>query len=377
MKPLHRLTAILLVTIGIVTAGGAASVNAAGAGLIQPTASCSASRASVTFTWRPLPGSSQQWLDVSTKDNGFARGTYESEGPMNGSTTSFVWDGLKTSETIYWRINSNTADGWQPSDTDTYTPCGAAAAGLKYVFGTNVSSADQTSVRDAIKVATEYGKEVINFEPSTYTVHAYQDLGEMAEALARWSEDPSPQTIERLKQLYARNVAGVVSFGDGMFIPTWTSSWTGSTTYRYLVIAHEYFHVVQGALRATPERRGTPLWLSEGSAELFGVNVYTRKTGRSFSDIRNVYIREVAGFTESLVNLEAGGRFGATANDSYPLAMLAVEFLLKDRGWKGIYDYYKAIGANVEWHRAFSDSFGVAYDSFATSFENYRQNGYK
>jgi len=41
-----------------------------------------------------LPGSSQQWLDVSTRDNGFAAGSFDSEGPFNGSQTSFVWDGL-------------------------------------------------------------------------------------------------------------------------------------------------------------------------------------------------------------------------------------------------------------------------------------------
>jgi len=93
--------------------------------------------------------------------------------------------------------------------------------------------------------------------------------------------------------------------------------------------------------------------------------------------VRNAYIRDVDGVAESLVNLEAGGRFGATADESYPLAMLAVEYLIKDRGWQGVVDYYKAIGANVEWHQAFTQSFGVAYDSFAGAFESYRQNGYK
>jgi hypothetical protein len=377
MKSLHRFTAILVLTVGLITASTASGVSAAGAGLNQPTASCAATRASVTFTWRPVPGSSQQWLDVSTKDNGFSAGTFDSEGPMKGSTTSYVWDGLTAGEKVFWRINSNTADGWQPSETGTFIPCGAAASGVTYVFGTNVSQAEQASVRDAIKVSTDYGKEVLNFEPSTYTVHAFQDLGEFAEAMARWSEDPSPQTIERLKNVYARNVAGVVSFGDGLFIPTWVGSWTGSATYRYLVVGHEYFHIVQGALKATPERRGTPLWLSEGSAELFGMNVYVKKTGRSYSELRNVYIRDVADFTESLVNLEAGGRFSATANDSYPLAMLAVEYLIKDRGWQGLVDYFKAIGAKTVGHRAFSDSFGVPYDSFAGAFEAYRQNGYR
>jgi hypothetical protein len=380
MKPLHRATAILLLAIGLFAATGGAGANAAGAGLTQPTASCSAGRASVTFAWRPLPGSSQQWLDVGNRDNGFARGTFESQGPMDGSTTSYVWDGLKSGERIYWRVNSLTADGWLPSDTGSYTPCAATAAGVNYVFGTNVSSADQAAVRDAIKNASDYGKEVLGFEPSTYTVHAYQDVGELADALARWAEDPSPATIDAIKQRYSDSrivILGSVIAGDGMFITTWTDAWTRSRTYRHLVISHEYFHIVQAALMGGTNRRGTPLWLSEGSAELFGMQAYARKTGAEYSGLRSAYIRELNSVTESLIALEAGGRFRETANDSYPLAMLAVEFLIKDRGWQGMVDYFKAIGARVEWHKAFSDSFGVAYDSFASAFENYRQNGYR
>jgi hypothetical protein len=375
MKPLHLVTALLLCTIGIFAS--AVSVSAAGAGLNQPTSSCSSARASVTFTWRPVPGSSQQWIDLSTQDNGFAAGTFISEGPFNGSTTSYVWDGIRAGQRHFWRVNSNTAEGWQPSDTGSFTPCPATAQGITYIFGTNVSQADQASVRDAIKNATDYGKEVVGYEPPTYTVHAFHDQGEMAETYARWIEDPSPGTIERVRRMFGPNIGGVVSFGDGMFIPTWVASWTRSSTFRYLVVAHEYMHVMQGSLRATPERRGTPLWLSEGSAEYFGVLAFSRKTGREYSSLRDAYIREVDGVRESLVNLEAGGRFSQIANDSYPLAMLAFEYLIRDRGWKALVDYYRAIGANVQWQQAFTNSFGVAYDSFAGSFEAYRQNGYR
>src|SRR6185503_17727299 len=174
-------TAFVLLSIGLIGTG-APSASAAGAGLNQPTTSCSSGRASVTFSWRPVPGSSQQFLDVSTNDNGFAAGTFETEGPFNGSTTSYVWDGLKSGQRHYWRVNSNTPDGWQPSETGSFTPCAATATGVNYIFGTNVSAADQAAVRDAIKNATDYGKEVLSgYEPTTYTVHAFQDSGEMAE----------------------------------------------------------------------------------------------------------------------------------------------------------------------------------------------------
>jgi hypothetical protein len=332
----------------------------------------------VTFTWRPLPGSSQQWLDVSTHDDGFAAGTFDSEGPLDGSLTSYVWDGFKSGQPIFRRINSNTSEGWKASPTGFYIPCPETAAGVRFVFGTNVSVADQAGVRDLIRVSSELSRRLLGFVPRDYTVHAYEDLGEIASAYAYWIEDPSPDTMESARRFFGRGrIAGVVVNGDGMFIPTWTASWTRSVSYRYLVLGHEYMHLVQAALRETPERRGTPLWLSEGSAEYFGLLVYCARTRTEFASVRSSYIRSVDGVTESLVGLEAGGRFSQVADDSYPLAMLAFEFLLQQGGWQAYVDYFKAIGAKVEWHQAFTQSFGVPYDSFAGAFETYRQNGYK
>jgi hypothetical protein len=376
MKPLLPITALIFLTLALIASATTVSAST-GADLLQPATSCSSTRSSVTFTWRPVPGSTAQWLDVSTEDNGFAPGTFETEGPIEGSTTSHVWDGLKSGTPYFWRVNASTAEGWQSSQTASFTPCADTATGVRYVFGTNVSQADQNAVREAIRISTDYGKQVLGFEPSAYTVHAFQDVGELADVYARWVEDPSPDTIFRIRRSFGPGLAGLVSYGDGMFIPTWNASWTRSATYRYLVIGHEYFHIVQAALRETSERRGTPLWLSEGSAELFGVLVYCRKTGADYNTIRNNYIRETDGLTETLVAFETGGRFSQTANESYPLAMLAFEYLIKETGWQGIIDYYRAIGRNQHWQAAFTQSFDTPYDAFARSFDEYRQRGYR
>lgn len=351
---------------------------ATGAELKEPGFSCSSTRASVTFNWRPVPGGTSQWIDLSLKDNGFERGTFMTEGPINASQTSYVWDGIQSGEVHFWRLNTLTADGWVTSETGTFVPCNETARGAIFRFGTNVSATDQAAVRDMIRTSAALSRRLLNFEATTYTVHAYEDLGEIATAYAYWVEDPAPDTIEFARRLFGRgSIVGLVSYGDGMFIPTFTNAWKRSSNYRYLVLGHEYMHLVQTALRETPERRGTPLWLSEGSAELFGILVYCARTSTDFSTLRNAYIRSVDGVTESLVGLEAGGRFSQVAEDSYPLAMLAFEYLILQRGWPGYVDYYRAIGANVEWHQAFTQSFGVPYDSFAASFENYRVNGYR
>jgi hypothetical protein len=259
-----------------------------------------------------------------------------------------------------------------------FVPCEATARGVVYKFGTNVTQADQAIVRDLIRISTRMSQRLLGFVAPNYTVHGYQELGEIATAYAYWVEDPAPDTIEAARRLFGRgSLVGLVSNGDGMFIPTFTPAWVRSPSSRYLVLGHEYMHIVQAALRETAERRGTPLWLSEGAAELFGVLVYCERTGAEFSSVRSAYIRSVDEVRESLAGLETGGRFSQVADDSYPLAMLAFEFLIRDRGWQGYVDYYRAIGANVQWHRAFTQAFGVPYDSFAGAFEAYRRNGYR
>jgi LPXTG-site transpeptidase (sortase) family protein len=97
--------------------------HAASASLQFPSASCSGGSANVTFSWQPLAGASQTWLDISDVDNNFAPGSFNSV-PVGGAS-SYTWPALKSGTPYVWRINSLTSAGWQPSEVAALTPCGS------------------------------------------------------------------------------------------------------------------------------------------------------------------------------------------------------------------------------------------------------------
>ncbi|OGY22100.1 MAG: hypothetical protein A2113_02735 [Candidatus Woykebacteria bacterium GWA1_44_8] len=68
----------------------------------------------VTFRWQPA-GSGPQWLDISLFNNGFASGTFVGIGPFPAQTSSFTWDGLTPGKMHYFRVNTITPSGWQPT----------------------------------------------------------------------------------------------------------------------------------------------------------------------------------------------------------------------------------------------------------------------
>lgn len=116
---------LVLVTVAAAAHLGAASrpVQAAGALLDFPSAGCSGGTASVTFSWQPLPGAAQTWLDISQIDNGFVPGTFN--GVSVGAALSYTWPGLRAGTPYVWRVNSLNATGWQPSEVAAFTPCGS------------------------------------------------------------------------------------------------------------------------------------------------------------------------------------------------------------------------------------------------------------
>lgn len=85
----------------------------------------------VVFGWVPSFGS-QQWLDLSQADNGFAPGTYVGVGPLGGDVGSFTWDGLAPGRTHFARVNTNSFLGWESSAKSAFVTrnCGFSSAAL-------------------------------------------------------------------------------------------------------------------------------------------------------------------------------------------------------------------------------------------------------
>jgi hypothetical protein len=102
----------------------AVACNSQPAHLGFPNAVCvGGGRANVTFPWTPTAGATEQWLDLSLFDNGFASGTYLAA-RMDGTQSSLTWNGLLTGLPHYWRVTSLTAEGWLFSQTGAFVPCG-------------------------------------------------------------------------------------------------------------------------------------------------------------------------------------------------------------------------------------------------------------
>jgi hypothetical protein len=82
----------------------------------------------VVFLWTPSR-QGQQWLDLSVFNNGFTPGTFVSVGPLPSDAWAFAWDGLLSNTTHYFRVNTLSASGWQPSATG-YVTTGVCATPL-------------------------------------------------------------------------------------------------------------------------------------------------------------------------------------------------------------------------------------------------------
>jgi len=119
---------VLLLALGLMLGTGCKAAT------LSPTAvECSSlypGNAKATFYWIPVtPNGVVQYLDLSVLNNGFAPGTFLSAGPLAGDANSFIWDGLLPNTTHYFRVNTLSASGWQPSATGYVTtlPCSTMA----------------------------------------------------------------------------------------------------------------------------------------------------------------------------------------------------------------------------------------------------------
>ncbi len=83
--------------------------------------SCNLFTSDTTFSWTPaVTQGSEQWLDISVYNNGFAPGTFISAGPLPQNVTWFTWKGLSSGTTHYWRVNTLTSAGWNSSATESF-----------------------------------------------------------------------------------------------------------------------------------------------------------------------------------------------------------------------------------------------------------------
>jgi hypothetical protein len=114
------------------TANGAAS-------RVTMTQSCFFSSIEGRFRWNGNDvQAKQQWLDLSTFDNRFVPGTYQSEGPFRGITNGYDWLDLAPNTIYYFRVTQELRDGtWEASGTFTATTTACEDIGIQFAFDNN------------------------------------------------------------------------------------------------------------------------------------------------------------------------------------------------------------------------------------------------
>jgi hypothetical protein len=129
------LTTVFALTFPVLlpTANGAAST-------VSMTQDCFAGAIEGRFKWAGNDvQAKEQWLDLSTFDNRWEAGTFQSEGPFTGRTTTYSWLDLAPDTVYYFRVTQQLSNGtWEASGTftATTTPC-VNSTGIKLALDRN------------------------------------------------------------------------------------------------------------------------------------------------------------------------------------------------------------------------------------------------
>jgi hypothetical protein len=393
---LRNLLAAVAAAVIAATAGAAVRIEAAPAALATPNVECLASGARVTFRWTPAQGALEQWLDVSTRNDGFAGQILSAQ--LSPTASSQRVDEMRANTQHFWRINTRTEAGWEPSVTSSFTPCpaapqaGAAPTPLDdiYTFGDDVPEADRDKVRRAVGYALRLAAPEGSFPLPR--VYAYSTPDQLAEAMSICVDERA--ALLAFRNLWVNSGTIAVAFTGNFFIYAGGAHWQGVTLAQVTqTVAHEYFHVLQRELtklpgppqtdpamaQVKPNCLGTgyergPTWLTEGSAELFGWLTVASAANVDLSTIRQAYAQST--FEGKLEDLEGSYRFRSSSGHSYPLGFLATDFAAKGR-MAPVFQYYRLVGKNIPWKDAFHQAFGITVEYFYEQFEAYKANGYK
>lgn len=176
----------------------------------------------------------------------------------------------------------------------------------------------------------------------------------------------------------------VSPFGDGLLATTRDRAiaiYAGSEVWRLTApierietLVHEFFHIYQNVMTAERDV-AVPLWFTEGSAEAVGYLATSQigVTDQAEFYASSAYSLTAAPFVGTLADLDAVGSMDASA---YPLAYIAVQYLLGSRGLSvsSIGEVYRALQAGSTFADAFTTVFGVSPDAFVAEFEAWRPN---
>ena len=140
-------------------------------------------------------------------------------------------------------------------------------------------------------------------------------------------------------------------------------SFVNTGTVRDLLLAHEYFHILQRDLSGG-NYKGTPLWLVEGSA------VYESMLYSGLWELyRPAAVLHGANHDGALRDLEDPDRSGDRYD--YPLGALASEWLAEQAGRDSQAMYWRLLERSATWDDAFVSALVATVDEFYEAFEEH------
>jgi len=245
--------------------------------------------------------------------------------------------------------------GIYPPGTAVPTPTGASCEplvddGVSFCFDPTLPERDRSDITEAVRL----GQDLIA---------RYFDAGDLSGVRVNGFASVSSDGAESLATTLNRSI--VVYAGSSV----WQSL---APVERIQTLVHELFHVYQNVM--TEERSAVvPLWFTEGVAEAVG---YLAAAQLGVTDQNEFY--ELASYSltefpapEPLLELRPGGSMSA---DDYPLAYIAIQYLLGSKGLSvgALGDVYRELSTGASFEQAFQTVFGESLDQFAADFEAWR-----
>jgi hypothetical protein len=250
----------------------------------------------------------------------------------------------------------------------------APGAPATYVFGSEVTSAQQAALRDALDLGARFIRSALGRELPSFTVWAYADL----EGLIRVYAETAPTEPANARDIWTRGTFATVTFRKAWFGPNWLNERFGPNLTKIAV--HETFHILQSELAGDQSLRGGfddvpragPRWISEGSAELVGYLAIADARLTTMPGVRADWAQRAKSSPVTLQRLAIlRGQFEAGAN-AWGIMPLAVERLVGEGGAAKVLSYFEAIGRGQPWETAFATVFGKSVETFYAEFEAYR-----
>jgi hypothetical protein len=239
----------------------------------------------------------------------------------------------------------------QPVPTSTAGGCDATTQnGVAFCFDADLPERDRDDITEAVRL----GQDVIaqyfgNPEMTGVRINGFSTV-------SAGGDESLATTLDRSIAVYAGS-------------DVWQSI---PPVERIQTLVHEFFHVYQNVMTQDSDAV-VPLWFTEGTAEAVG---YLAATQLGVTDQSEFYDMAEYSLTEypiagTLQDLQSNGSMGA---DAYPLAYIAIQYLLGSKGLSvsALGDVYTQLQQGATFDQAFQTAFGESLEQFSAAFEAWR-----